>query len=111
MSSNTNVRAKWGQPHILFYVNSFDGLPSKCHLVSSITLPAALAGCWNIMSLHFQIRSAKQISFSQEAPPVQGPELREQARAQGLGTVSFPGCPLGAGSLEGKLVPGHACGV
>lgn len=67
-------------PHfILHWYYGFDGLAPKCQLVSSISLPAILAGCWDIMSLHFQIRSAKQISFSQEAPPVQRPELQEQA--------------------------------
>lgn len=79
MSSNKNIRGKWGQPHILFYISGFHGLSPKCQLISSIILPVVLPGCWDIMSLHFQIGSAKQISFRQEIPPVQGPELPKQA--------------------------------
>lgn len=61
--------------------------------------------------LAFPNQVCQALFFSQEAHPIQGPELWEEDTAQGLGTASFPGCSPAAGSLEGKLILGQPCGV
>lgn len=86
----------------------------KMPAVSSINVPAVLAGCWDIMNLHFLLSYANQIYFSQETS-WQGTwptGSSHKTDFQRLRTVSFPGCSLGVvRSLEWKLIPGQVCGV
>lgn len=99
------------KPHfILHWYFGFDGLLTEHQLVSNITLPAVLPDRWDIMSLHFQIRSAKQISFSQEATPFWRPELQEQAtelisRGQGLSPSQAALLEQGAGRGSSYQAP------
>lgn len=83
MPSHTNVSAKWGQPHTLFYMGSFDGLPLKCQLISSLTLPAVLAGCWDATSSHFQIGVPSRLSVGREPLLPKDPSFGNKPQPRG----------------------------
>lgn len=109
MPSHTTVSAKWGQPHTLFYMGSFDGLPLKCQLISSLTLPAVLAGCWDATSSHFQIGVPSRLSVGRKPLLPKDPSFGNKPQPRGWALL--PGCSPAAGSLEGKLLAGHPSGV
>lgn len=85
MSSHTTVSAKWGQPHTLFYIDSFDGVPLKCQLISSITLPAVLAGCWDVTSSHFQIGVPSSLLLGRKPLLPKDPSFGNKPQSRGWG--------------------------
>lgn len=65
------------------YMDSFDGLPLKWQLIASITLPAVLAGCWDVTTSHFQIGVPSRLPLGRKPLLPKGPSFGNKPQPRG----------------------------